>query len=78
MAAYLHSQRAVMDNRDICSQPPWPEDFEVALEAQQEALEKNPSARGRWRPRLLLAIKVLAIIGFLFVWFTLALPSGKF
>ena len=67
-----------MDCPKIRSQPPWPEDFDIALSAQQKALENKPPARGLWRPRLLLLAKVLAVIVFLVVWFTLALPSGRF
>jgi hypothetical protein len=67
-----------MNNRNIRTRPPWPEDFDVALNAQQKAMENRPPARIFWRPRLLILVKLLAIVGLLLVWFTLMFPNGRF
>jgi hypothetical protein len=67
-----------MDNRNIPNQAPWPEDFDVALDARRNALENKPRARCLWRQRPVLVAKVLAIGVFIFVLFILVFPSGSF
>jgi hypothetical protein len=66
-----------MDNRNIPNQPPWPEDFDVALKSRQKALENKPPARCLWRQRLVLVAKVLAIGVFIFVLFILVFSKRQ-